>query len=326
MKKTNWAFIGCGKVVLKNKTTPFINKNNTIVGITTTTIKNAKNAKKKLKLKNCGVYDNVHEMLSKEKVDAIYICTPPKYHYIYLKEIYKYKIPVYVEKPFVISIDEAKEINKIYNNHNIPIFVAHYKRLTPKIKKLKKIILKGKIGKITNIDGIFNRKFDENLLNNSWIYNKDISGGGRFFDIAPHIFDVIYFIFGEFNYLKSNVEYEKYKHSCENKVELSFKIKDISCNLHFNFISNIDNDILYIYGEKGYIKTSINRDMPIYIYDKNRKLKKKIKFKKIKTWGIEAVKQINYFLNNKKKIINLCDSNDALKIQTYINNSLKNEK
>lgn len=49
MKKTKWGLIGCGKVVLKNDKIPFINKNNTITAICTTTMLTAENAKKKIK-------------------------------------------------------------------------------------------------------------------------------------------------------------------------------------------------------------------------------------------------------------------------------------
>ena len=111
MKKIRWGLIGCGKVVLKNKTTPFINRNNTITAICTTTINTAKAAREKLKIKKCDCYDNVDEMLNNHNIDVIYIATPPKYHYIYLKKIKKYNIPVYVEKPFVRNYIEAKEIS-----------------------------------------------------------------------------------------------------------------------------------------------------------------------------------------------------------------------
>lgn len=51
MKKIRWGIIGCGKVILKNKTTPFLNKKNTIVAICTTNLYSAKQASAKLNLK-----------------------------------------------------------------------------------------------------------------------------------------------------------------------------------------------------------------------------------------------------------------------------------
>ena len=71
MQKIKWALIGCGKVVLQNKTTPFINRYNKIVAICTTNIDHSNAAIDKLKLKKCNGYDNVFKMLEKESIDAI---------------------------------------------------------------------------------------------------------------------------------------------------------------------------------------------------------------------------------------------------------------
>lgn len=319
MKKTNWALIGCGKVVLKNKTTPFINLNNTISAICTTSITNSKMAKKRLNLNKCKCYNNAIEMIKNEKIDAIYICTPPKYHYYYLKLLAKYKIPVYVEKPFTLNYNEAKEITEIYMNNNTYLFIAHYKRLTKKIQTLKKIVDKSIVGEIKQINGDFQRTFNKDLLENSWIYNKSISGGGRFFDIAPHILDIIYYIFGEFNDIKSSVILEEKLHDCENIVNVIFSLQNnIKCSLSFDFISNEDKDIVTFIGTKGKILLSINRDIPLQIFDNNNNLIKTYNFPKIKTWGIETVKEINKVLNNKKTSADLCRSFDATIIQKYI--------
>lgn len=129
IKKIKWGLIGCGKVILKNNKIPFINRNNTITAICTTNIQTAENAKKQLKLKNCNCYSNAEEMLTNNNIDCIYITTPPKFHYIYLKLLSKYNIPIYVEKPFVKSFKEAKFIKNMYQENSL-VFVAHYKRST----------------------------------------------------------------------------------------------------------------------------------------------------------------------------------------------------
>ena len=177
MKKVKWALIGCGKVVLKNKTSPFINNKNEIVAICTTKLEHSIEAIKKLNLKNCHGYDDVFKMLKNESIDAIYICTPPKFHYEYLKTLSNYNIQlIYVEKPFVLNSEQAKSILNLYKNNLTKVFVAHYKRLTPQIKKLKQIIISKKYGEIEGIEGYFSRVYNQKLAQNSWIYKKEISG------------------------------------------------------------------------------------------------------------------------------------------------------
>lgn len=324
MRKVRWGLIGCGKVVLKNKTTPFINFNNTIVSICTTSINNSKKAKKKLNLKECTCHDDIYDMLNNNNIDAIYICTPPKYHYYYLNLLCKFKIPIYVEKPFTINYNEAKKITNLYEKNDTPIFVAHYKRLTKKIQVLKKLVNSNKIGEITSINGDFRRLFNLDLLEKSWIYNKEISGGGRFFDIAPHILDILYYIFGDFSDIKSHVIFEKELHNCENIVSTTFTLKNcINCNLYFDFISDYDKDFIELIGTKGKITLSINRDLPLNVFNEKGKLMHSYKFPKIKVWGIESVRAINKYLKTKKSKTDICFGHEATKIQKYIESILE---
>ena len=322
MRKIRWGLIGCGNVILKNKKIPFINRNNTIAAICTTDITSAKNAKEKLKLKNCDCYDNVEKMLENTKIDFIYIATPPKFHYLYLKELKKYKIPLYVEKPFVRNYKEALEIQNIYGNKT-PVFVAHYKRLTKQIQKLKYLLRKNKIGKIESVEGNFARVFNEKLYKNSWIYKSDISGGGRFIDIAPHILDTIYYLFGEMEIKNSYVKYNKDLNT-EEIVSANLMLTNIPLKLFFNFNSKQDLDCLIIKGEKGTIYTSINRDFNIYINYKNGK-NKTYYYKKPKIWGIENVNEIDKFFNNKKKIKRICTMKEACIIQQYMDLIMKKQ-
>lgn len=322
MKKIKWALIGCGKVVLKNKTTPFINHHNTIISICTTSLEHSKKAIEKLNLKNCNGYDDVYKMLDNELIDAIYICTPPKFHFEYLNILSKYNIPIiYVEKPFVLNEQQCKQIIDKYQDSSTEIFVAHYKRLTPQIKKLKQLIIKKKFGEIFSIEGEFFRIFDNNLLN-TWLFNKKISGGGRFFDISPHILDCIYYVFGEFSNINSEIIFSKKFNSCESKLITTFNINDIKCSLKFDFDSNFDKDIICIYCSKGIIKTSINRDSTIYIYNDN-KIIKKIKFSKTKIWGQEAVNNIDKIFYKQKYDKDIATLDDAYTIQKYIDEILK---
>lgn len=324
MRKVKWALIGCGKVVLKNKTSPFINNKNEIVAICTTKLEHSIEAIKKLNLKNCHGYNDVFKMLKNESIDAIYICTPPKFHYDYLKVLANYNIQlIYVEKPFVLNSEQAESILNLYKNNLTKVFVAHYKRLTPQIKKLKQMIISKKYGKIESIEGYFSRIYNQKLSQNSWIYNKEISGGGRFFDISPHILDVLYYIFGEFQNIKSNVLYEQKEHNCESNVITEFQIQNIPCKLHFDLNAMSDKDFLLIKCSNKDIKTSINRDSTIYILNKKNKITKKYKFSKTKVWGLEAVKELDKLVFHKKYNHNIASLKDAYIIQNYIENIIK---
>ena len=200
--------------MLKNKNCVFQNKNNKIVGIKTTNKKSEEEAIKKLKLK-IKQYNNLDYMINNLNYDAIYICTPPKYHYEYLKKLCNVKKPIIVEKPFLLNYNQCINIHKKFPKKNI--YAMLYKGSSKKINFLKKIINKKKYGEIYKIEGNFQRICNFEHLN-SWIYNKNISGGGRGFDIIEHILETLYSLFSDLEVIDSKCIYNSKYHDCESQV------------------------------------------------------------------------------------------------------------
>lgn len=310
--KVRWVLIGCGKVVLKNKETPFLNENNEIVGIVTTNKKTAENAINQLGL-NIKTYDNYKEMLDNVECDAIYICTPPKFHYEYLKKVAKYNKLVLVEKPFVLNYKEAEEIKNLYINN---VYGLLYKSSTDKIITLKNIIDNNIYGDVLEVQCNFKRIFKKEYLN-SWIYNKDISGGGRVFDIIEHVLDVLYFLFGDFSNINSKVIRDSKYHDCESKIYTDLFCGQTKIKMNFDMECNEYEDDIFIFTNKYAIKFSINNYDDIYIYEDN-KLVKKISTNSEKIWGKELIDKLYKVIKENNYTHYLPDLNILLKIQKCV--------
>ena len=79
--------------------------------------------------------------------------------------------------------------------------------------KVKELIDSGAIGKVCEVDFRLNRKFNREEALETWLYNTEISGGGKFYDIAPHSIDIMVYLFGNFVDIKGIVtnNNEEYK-------------------------------------------------------------------------------------------------------------------
>ena len=91
-------------------------------------------------------------------------------------------------------------MNRVSEQTGIPCFTAYYRRYLPYFQRVKKIILDGQIGKITNVQlrlSVPPRDLDYNLQGElPWRLKPEISGGGYFYDLAPHQLDMLQDIFG----------------------------------------------------------------------------------------------------------------------------------
>ena len=297
--------------VLKNDKSPLINDNNEIVGLITTNKKSAEKAIKKLGL-NINLYDDYKSMLDSVSFDAIYIATPPKYHYEYLKKVNIYNKIVLVEKPFVLNYKEALDIYNLYKKNVYPLL---YKGSTEKIKTIKDIIESNKYEEPIKIIGNFKRPFKAEYLD-SWIYNSEISGGGRVFDIIEHILEVLYYIFGDFKNVKSNVIKDSKYHNCETKVNANLYCGNIPTYLNFDMECDEYVDEITIYTNEYEIKFSVNNHDFIHII-KNGKIIKEINKPTNRIWGTELITKINKIINN-EKVSYIPDLEVILKIQKCV--------
>ena len=108
--------------------------------------------------------------------------------------------PVYVEKPLASTYEDCARVNRISEETGVPCFVAYYRRYLPYFQKVKDIVSSGMIGKMVNVHVRFAtppREMDYGKDGHlPWRLQPDIAGGGYFYDLAPHQFDLLQDMFG----------------------------------------------------------------------------------------------------------------------------------
>ena len=194
----NWGFIGCGEVTEK-KSGPAFSK---IAGSTVVAVMSRDAEKARSYAVRHGVprwYTDAQELIGDEEVTAVYIATPPSSHATYAIMAMKAGKPVYIEKPMAATYEDCARINRISRETGVPCFVAYYRRLLPYFQKVKQLVQSGEIGKVINVQIRFAqppRALDYRSDNLPWRVQPDISGGGYFYDLAPHQLDLLQDMFG----------------------------------------------------------------------------------------------------------------------------------
>lgn len=313
MDYINWGLIGFGKVVKNNKNgLPFNTEKSKVYAFTQKNTELGEKNKKDYCIEK--YYNNVIDLLSDKKITAIYICTPPGLHSYYAKLCCDYKKPTYIEKPFCRNLSESKKLVEYFSKSNLSLWVAHYKRTLPKFKKIKEFLCNGIIGKIVNVIYNLERPFNSQLLKHEWLYNIELSGGGRFFDIAPHIIDLLIFFFGNFSNVYGIATNNRNEYNVEDVVSFCFKTEsNVIGSANFNFISNRRVDSMIIYGENGNISFSVDGGGDIILNINNNF--KTFSFEEPKIYELNMVNAINNELLNNEYNNTICHGTDAL--ETY---------
>lgn len=200
MQQINWGMIGCGDVT-ELKSGPAFNKvlNSKLVAVMRRDA--AKAADYAARHSVPKWYSKAEDLINDPEINAVYIATPPSSHLEYAEAVLKAGKFVYVEKPMTIDLESAKKLQKLVDEYNGKLSVAHYRRGQTQFIEIKRLIKEGILGEIKLVNLRFLRRNvtaeKMKISKYAWRVDPAISGGGLFYDIAPHQLDMLVHIFGK---------------------------------------------------------------------------------------------------------------------------------
>lgn len=194
-----WGIIGCGDVT-EVKSGPAFNKvlNSKLVAVMRRNEAKAKDYAQRHRVEKW--YSNADDLINDNDVSAIYIATPPLNHEEYAIKAMKAGKPVYVEKPMAIDAGAAERIKKAAKETGVKISVAHYRRQQPLFLKVKKLLQQKAIGDVRLVDLKMLQPHQSEIITKTetnWRIDPSVSGGGLFYDLAPHQLDLMMYFFGK---------------------------------------------------------------------------------------------------------------------------------
>lgn len=196
--KVRWGIIGCGDVTEK-KSGPAFNKVKDSRLLAVMRRDTAKAADYAHRHQVPHWYSKVEDLLDNPALNAIYIATPPSSHFDYALKALAAGKDVYIEKPVTLNAHEARLLLDVVRKTNGKLVVAHYRRQLPLFLKVKELLDTGRIGTVRTVQLRLWQSRSPDLVTKGaadWRTDPTISGGGYFFDLAPHQLDLMLYFFG----------------------------------------------------------------------------------------------------------------------------------
>jgi predicted dehydrogenase len=198
MNIIKWGIIGCGDVA-EVKSGPAFQQveNSNLVSVMRRNTEKAKSFAVRHHVPHWTT--NANDILNNKDINAVYIATPPSTHLEYALQAIHAGKHVYLEKPMTLNVEQAKQICVAVEKSTSKLTVAHYRRKLPAFLRVKALLDKRKIGEVTHVDIQILQPKKTNLVadtEENWRINPQISGGGYFYDLAPHQIDLMIHYFG----------------------------------------------------------------------------------------------------------------------------------
>ena len=140
------------------------------------------------------VVRSLDELLALDNIKLIVIATPNETHFPLAKRCLEAGRDVVVDKPFTTSLDEAKELVRIAREHKRFLTVYQNRRYDGDFQTIANLLPTNVLGRVVRFESSYDR-YRPLLKPNAW-REQAVPGAGILFDIAPHLLDHAFTLFG----------------------------------------------------------------------------------------------------------------------------------
>jgi predicted dehydrogenase len=130
------------------------------------------------------------------ELDAVLIVTPHVHHYTQASAALEAGLDVLVEKPMVMSGDEAQALIEVRDRTNGLLVVAFQGSLSPQIREASRLLRSGVLGRAISINAMAWQNWSA-LTAGTWRQEPSLSGGGFLFDTGAHMLNTVCDLLGE---------------------------------------------------------------------------------------------------------------------------------
>ncbi len=146
-------------------------------------------------LKSTPEYEDHQSLLAEASPDAVEIATPHTLHAAHIVDSFEADCHVLVEKPLVISTDEAEKTLAKRDDVGKVLLVSYQRRYEPNFRYVREAINSGTLGKLEFVSAVLSQGWLE-FTRGAWRQNPKLSGGGMLLDTGSHLLDFLLFSTG----------------------------------------------------------------------------------------------------------------------------------
>jgi scyllo-inositol 2-dehydrogenase (NADP+) len=275
------------------------------------------------------LYKDYNELIDKEELDAVLVCTPPNLHHPIIKKAAEKSIHVFVEKPFTTKLTEATELSQLYQKKGLVNQVGYVNRFNDIFKSLKAMLDDSLIGEVIRFKSeMFSNTITKPDKGAGW-RAAHVSGGGVVFEMASHAIDLVNYLVGKPDKVVGSSLNKIYSQNVEDAVSSTFLYKGgASGTIYINWSDDSyrkPTNKMEIFGTKGKVQAD-QHGLKIFLKEvnKDKKLRKGWNtlyitdlFEQVPFYvrGNEFTRQLYHFVEciQDRNINNICTFEDGAK-------------
>ncbi|MBU9708605.1 Gfo/Idh/MocA family oxidoreductase [Paenibacillus sp. AK121] len=200
--------------------------------------------------------DHLESLMNDKEIQLIVVCTPVESHYTYAKMALDHGKNLLIEKPFMLTKEEAVSIFQYAKEKNLIIQCYQNRRYDSDFLTTKKVIESGKLGDLLEVEMHFDyyRPETPNSTYHFSKYNSYLYGHGA------HTIDQVLSYFGKPDTIHYDVRQLLGSGRMNDYFDLDFYYPSLKVSIKSSFFRLKERPSFVVYGKKGvFIKQTKDR-------------------------------------------------------------------
>ena len=257
MATLRWGILGCGNVAEHKGGPPLY----TVEDSELIAVMRRDRAKAEAFAEKHGakrVYNDVHQLLADDEINAVYIATPPHLHCEQTIRAAHAGKHILCEKPMAMTVQECQLMVDACHDAGVTLMLAYYRNFYPNVVKMKALMDEGAIGDVVlariNCTGYYNPNRHD--LKN-WRINPEISGGGVLMDIGSHRISLLEYLMGDIASAQGFAETVHLDAAVDDSAVFTLRFGNgVHAVANINWNIGIGIDDVEVYGTAGCLRCS----------------------------------------------------------------------
>lgn len=163
-----------------------------------------------------SVYTDYRELLKRDDIDVVHICTPHYLHAQMAVDALKAGKHVLCEKPMALTVEDAKRMAEARDGSKKQLGICFQNRYNESSKYMKDLIDSRELGRVTGARGqvTWDRK-PEYYTTSPWRGRWALEGGGVLINQAIHTFDLLQWLAGPVAFVEAGIATRRLKEAIE---------------------------------------------------------------------------------------------------------------
>ncbi|MCL6601804.1 MAG: oxidoreductase [Paenibacillus sp.] len=196
-----------------------------------------------------AVVESDHTALIKRKdVDLLIITAPNEAHFPIAIEALEAGKHVIVEKPFVLTYDQGKQLIDLAYSKGVLLSVYHNRRWDNDFLTLQEIINSGKLGRVFTYEAHYDRYRRE--VRDRW-RERGIPGAGLLYDLGAHLIDQALVLFGTPHVVTADILSQRDGAQADDYFHITLKYDRLRIILHSSMLVKEPGPHFLVHGDKG---------------------------------------------------------------------------